>query len=162
QVTIKDGVRVSCANAYLRPARQRANLEIQLHAHATGVQFAGTRAVGVAYLQGGTRREARARREVLLAAGAINSPQLLELSGVGNGPRLRSLGIEVVADVPAVGSGLQDHLGVSYFYRTRVPTLNDELAPFLGKVRAALRYALGRRGPLAMSVNQAGAFLRSR
>ena len=76
--------------------------------------------------------------------------------------RLRELGIPVIADSPAVGEGLQDHLGVSYFYRSRVPTLNDQLAPCFGKVRAALRYALSRRGPLAMSVNQAGAFLRSR
>ena len=162
QVTIKDGVRVSCANAYLRPVLRRTNLEVQLHAHATQVLFAGRRAVGVAYRHAGATCEARARREVLLAAGAINSPQLLELSGVGDAERLRGLGITVVADAPAVGAGLQDHVGVSYFYRTRVPTLNDELAPFFGKVRAALRYALGRRGPLAMSVNQAGAFLRSR
>jgi choline dehydrogenase len=162
QVTIRDGVRVSCASAYLRPALRRANLEVRLHVHATQVLFEGTRAVGIAYLHGGARHEARAGREVLLAAGAINSPQLLELSGVGDAQLLRSLGIAVVADVPAVGAGLQDHLGVSYFYRTRVPTLNDELAPFIGKVRAALRYALTRRGPLAMSVNQAGAFLRSR
>jgi choline dehydrogenase len=115
QVTIKDGVRVSCANAYLRPALQRSNLEVRLHAHATRVLFDGTRAVGVAYLHDGARHEARAGREVLLAAGAINSPQLLELSGVGDARLLRSLGIAVVADVPAVGAGMQDHLGVSYF-----------------------------------------------
>ncbi|HJX21641.1 MAG TPA: GMC oxidoreductase, partial [Steroidobacteraceae bacterium] len=85
-----------------------------------------------------------------------------ELSGVGDAQLLRQFHIPVVADSPAVGRGLQDHLAVSYFYRSRVPTLNDQLAPFLGKVKAALRYALGRRGPLAMSVNQAGAFVRGR
>jgi choline dehydrogenase len=161
-VTIKDGVRVSSANAYLRPVRRRANLDVRLRAHATQVLFSGARAVGVEYLSGGTRQQARARLEVLLAAGAINSPQLLELSGVGDAQLLRQFDIPVIADSPAVGRGLQDHLAVSYFYRSRVPTLNDQLAPFLGKVKAALRYALGRRGPLAMSVNQAGAFLRSR
>jgi choline dehydrogenase len=99
---------------------------------------------------------------VLLCGGAINSPQLLELSGIGDGRLLQRLGIPVVADAPAVGAGLQDHVCVSYFYRSRVPSLNEELAPLLGKVKAAVRYALTRRGPLAMSVNQAGAFLRSR
>jgi len=165
QVTIKDGVRVSAATAYLRPVQRRANLEVRLHAQATRVLFTGTRATGVEYLQGGAggeRRQASARREVLLAAGAINSPQLLELSGIGAGPLLQQFGIAVVLDNPAVGQGLQDHLAVSYFYRSRVPTLNDELAPWYGKVRAAWRYALKRSGPLAMSVNQAGAFVRSR
>jgi choline dehydrogenase len=164
-VTIKDGVRVSAASAYLRPALRRANLEVRLRAQATRVLFTGTRARGVEYLQGGAhgeRREANARREVLLAGGAINSPQLLELSGIGAAALLRQFGIAVVLDNPAVGQGLQDHLAVSYFYRSRVPTLNDELAPWYGKVRAAWRYALSRGGPLAMSVNQAGAFLRSR
>jgi choline dehydrogenase len=162
QVTIKDGVRVSSANAYLRPIRRRANLDVRLRAHVTRVLFSASRAVGVEYLRGGARQQARARAEVLLAAGAINSPQLLELSGVGDAQLLRQFHIPLIADSPAVGRGLQDHLAVSYFYRSRVPTLNDQLAPFFGKVKAALRYALGRRGPFAMSVNQAGAFVRSR
>ncbi len=162
QVTIKDGVRVSSANAYLRPIRRRANLDLRLRAHAMRVLFSGSRAVGVEYLRGGTRQQAHARLEVLLAAGALNSPQLLELSGVGEAQLLRQFHIPLIADSPAVGRGLQDHVAVSYFYRSRVPTLNDQLAPFLGKVKAALSYALGRRGPLSMSVNQAGAFLRSR
>ena len=161
-VTIRDGVRVSSASAYLRPIRRRANLDLRLRAQVTRVLFSGSRAVGVEYLRGGTPRQAHARLEVLLAAGAINSPQLLELSGVGDAQLLRQFHIPVIADSPAVGRGLQDHLALSYFYRSRVPTLNDQLAPFHGKVKAALRYALGRRGPLAMSVNQAGAFVRSR
>ncbi len=163
QVTIKDGVRVSMANAYLRPILgKRANLSLEMRALATRVLFEGTRASGVEYLQNGTRHSARATREVLLCGGSINSPQLLELSGVGQARRLAALGIPVVADSPAVGEGFQDHLCVSYFYRSRVPTLNDQLAPFFGKLRAAIRYALTKRGPLSMSVNQAGAFLRSR
>ncbi len=162
QVTIKDGVRVSSANAYLRPIRRRANLDLRLRAHATRVLFSGSRAVGVEYRRGGTRQQAHARLEVLLAAGALNSPQLLELSGVGEAQLLRQFHIPLIADSPAVGRGLQDHVAVSYFYRSRVPTLNDQLAPLLGKAKAALSYALGRRGPLSMSVNQAGAFLRSR
>jgi choline dehydrogenase len=162
QVTIKDGVRVSSASAYLHPARQRPNLAVQLRSQAMRVLFSGTRASGVEYRQGGAIHQARARREVLLAAGAINSPQLLELSGIGAARLLREFDIPVICESPAVGAGLQDHVAVSYFYRSRVPTLNNQLAPLLGKVRAALRYALTRSGPLAMSVNQAGAFLRSR
>jgi choline dehydrogenase len=162
QVTIKDGVRVSTASAYLRPIMRRANLAVQLRAQATRLLFDGRRASGVEYLQHGVRQVAQAQREVLLAAGSINSPQLLELSGIGAAALLRRFDIAVIADSPAVGRGLQDHVCVSYFYRSRVPTLNDQLAPLHGKVWAAVRYAFGRHGPLAMSVNQAGAFLRSR
>ncbi|HXZ60103.1 MAG TPA: GMC family oxidoreductase N-terminal domain-containing protein [Steroidobacteraceae bacterium] len=163
EVTIKHGVRVSASSAYLVPVRHRANLEIRLRAQATRVLFAGKRATGVELVESGTKHVVKARREVILCAGAINSPQLLELSGVGDSQLLRRFGIPVIADSPAVGQGLQDHLAVNYYYRSRVRTLNNDLAPFLGKVRAALRYALmGRTGPLAMSVNQAGAFLRSR
>src|SRR5215469_4847600 len=161
-VTVKDGWRVSASSAYLRPARSRANLTVALNAQATRVLFAGTRASGVEYLREGQRQVAQARREVLLAAGAINSPQLLELSGIGDAQLLRGFEIPVVANLPAVGRGLQDHVAVSYFYRSRVRTLNNELAPWYGKVGAALRYLFTRSGPLAMSVNQAGAFLRSR
>jgi choline dehydrogenase len=162
QVSIKGGLRVSSATAYLHPVRRRKNLSVKLHARATRILFSDRRASGVEYLRKGVRLVAQARREVLLAAGAVNSPQLLELSGIGDAQLLRHFQLPVVADSPAVGRGLQDHLAVSYFYRSRVPTLNDQLAPFGGKLKAALRYAFGRRGPLAMSVNQAGAFLRSR
>jgi choline dehydrogenase len=162
QVTIKHGARVSSASAYLRPALRRGNLELRLRAQATRVLISAGRAAGVEYLRGGALEQAHARGGVVLAAGAVNSPQLLELSGIGDPQRLGQFDIPVMAVLPAVGAGLQDHLAVSYFYRSRVPTLNDQLAPFLGKVRAAARYALGRRGPLAMSVNQAGAFLRGR
>jgi choline dehydrogenase len=162
QVTIRNGVRVSSASAYLHPARRRPNLELATGARAARVLFAGATATGVEYLRGGSRLTATARREVLVSCGAIGSPQLLELSGIGDPELLRRLGIPQVAALPAVGCGLQDHVCVSYFYRSRVPTLNDELGPLLGKARAALRYALRRDGPLSMSVNQAGAFVRSR
>ena len=162
QVTIKDGVRVSAARAYLRPALARRNLRLELRAQATRVRFTGPRASAVEYQKGGAQQVAVARGEVLLAGGTVNSPQLLELSGVGDATLLRGLGIGVIHDAPAVGRGLQDHVGVSYFYRSRRRTLNNQLAPWYGKVRAALHYALSRGGPLAMSVNQAGAFVRSR
>ncbi|HTC16057.1 MAG TPA: GMC family oxidoreductase N-terminal domain-containing protein [Steroidobacteraceae bacterium] len=162
QVSTHNGRRVSSATAYLRPARARANLTVALKAQALRIRFQEGRACAVDYLQDGQSHSAAARREVLLAAGAINSPQLLELSGVGEGRRLHSLGIPVIVDRPAVGRNLQDHVAVSYFYRSRVRTLNNQLAPWYGKLRAALTYVFTRRGPLAMSVNQAGAFVRSR
>ena len=162
QVTIRDGVRVSSARAYLRPALRRRNLEVTTAARATRVLFSGKQATGVEYLRAGARLTATAHRAVLVSAGAIGSPQLLELSGLGDPERLRQLQIPVVAPLAGVGGGLQDHVCVSYFYRSRVPTLNDVLGPFLGKVRAAVRYAVRRDGPLSMSVNQAGAFVRSR
>ncbi|MGH8179740.1 MAG: GMC family oxidoreductase, partial [Steroidobacteraceae bacterium] len=162
QVTIRNGRRVSSASAYLRPALRRPNLELATGARVARVLFAGAMATGVQYSRGGSQLTASARREVLLSAGAIGSPQLLELSGIGDPQLLQRLGIPVVAGLRGVGHGLQDHVCVSYFYRSRVPTLNDELASFRGKARAAVRYALSRQGPLAMSVNQAGAFVRSR
>ena len=161
-VTVRNGRRVSAATAYLRPAAPRPNLTVRTRARAVRILFQGLRATGIEYLADGKRTQAHARREVILSAGAINSPQLLELSGIGEAGLLQRHGIALVADAPAVGNGLQDHLAVSYFYKSKVPTLNDELAPLAGKIRAALRYGLSRTGPLAMSVNQAGAFLRGR
>jgi choline dehydrogenase len=161
-VTIRNGVRVSTASAYLRPALKRGNLELLMHAHATRVLFTERRASAVEFLRGNSRQIVHARREVIIAAGAVNSPQLLELSGIGDAARLASLGIPVITASPAVGAGLQDHLAATYFFRSKVPTLNEELGPLSGKIRAALRYALTRKGPLSMSVNQAGAFVRSR
>ena len=162
QMTIRNGLRASTANAFLRPALRRPNLTLRTHAQATRVLFQGRRAVGVEFLHRGQRVQARARREVILSGGAVNSPQLLQLSGVGDAGALQALGITPVHHLPAVGQGLQDHLCVSYYFKSKVPTLNDELYPLWGKVKAALRYAAARRGPLSMSVNQAGAFVRSR
>jgi choline dehydrogenase len=153
---------VSSATAYLDPAKSRANLELVTNAHSSRVTFDGTRATGIEYLRGGSRHVAKAHKEVLLAAGSMNTPQLLELSGIGDAALLKRLNIPVIVNSPAVGNGLQDHLAASYFYRSKVPTLNNQLAPFIGKVKAALRYAFTRGGPLSMSVNQAGAFLRGR
>lgn len=163
QVTIQNGVRVSAASAYLRPAGSRTGLRLLLKAHACRVIFEGTRATGIEYQRSGSNaRESASAREIILSAGAIGSPQLLELSGIADPALLARLQIPVVAARPAVGQGMQDHVAVVYSYRSKVPTLNDELGPLSGRVKAALRYALRRQGPLAMSVNQAGAFVRSR
>ncbi|WP_226017374.1 GMC family oxidoreductase [Novosphingobium sp. FKTRR1] len=160
QITTRGGWRASTANAYYHPVRKRPNLHLIKKAHATRIVFEGRKAVGVAYRKGGRERIIRARREVILCAGAIGSPQLLQLSGVGDPALLQDKGIPVVQALPAVGRNLQDHLAVSYFYRTSVPTLNNVLGPFSGKLLAGLRYLFDRRGPLSMSVNQAGGFVR--
>jgi choline dehydrogenase len=161
QVTTRGGFRESTATAFLRPALARRNLQLELHARAMRIDIEGRRAVGVGYECGGELRTARAERAVILAAGSVNSPQLLQLSGIGPGSLLQQLGITTINDLPAVGRNLQDHLGINYVYRSRVPTLNGELYPLRGKLRAGLQYLLTRRGPLSMSVNQGGGFVRS-
>jgi choline dehydrogenase len=162
QINTRGGIRMSAARAYLRPARSRRNLRIEVKARVTRILFEGKAAVGVAYERGGRRLEARAVREVILAGGAINSPQLLQLSGVGPEALLRSRGIEVRHDLPAVGRNLQDHLCHDFVYRAKAPSLNNELYPLRGKIAAALRYALRQEGPLSLSLNQGGGFFRSR
>jgi choline dehydrogenase len=161
QATIRDGIRCSTANTFLRPALRAGRVRLQLHAHVTRVILEGRRAIGVECRIDDQACRIHATREVILSGGAINSPQLLMLSGLGDGARLQALGLTAVQHLPGVGIGLQDHLCVSYFFRTRVPTLNNQLYPWWGKLWAGLRYVASRRGPLSMSVNQAGAFVRS-
>lgn len=161
QINTRGGWRASTANAFLRPARKRKTLTVRTHAHATRIMFEGKRATGIAYVRKGSRFEVKARREVILSGGAINSPQLLMLSGIGDADHLRSVGIEPLHRANAVGRNLQDHLAVSYFYKVRTATLNDLLHPLLGKIRAGLRYMADRAGPLSLSVNQSGGFVRS-
>ena len=161
QINTRGGWRASTANAFLRPALKRRTLKLRTRAFATRVLFDGRRATGIAYTHRGKACTVRARREVILSGGAINSPQLLMLSGIGDPEQLRSLGVQPVLDVPQVGRNLQDHLAVSYFYKVRTPTLNDVLHPLFGKMRAGLRYIADRAGPLSLSVNQSGGFVRS-
>lgn len=162
EMTIRNGIRASVSNAFLRPAMKRKNLTVQTGAHVARITFDGRRAKGVNAIIAGTCQHFTARREVILCGGAINSPQLLQLSGIGDARLLQDNGIEVLSHAPQVGQGLQDHLCVSYFYKSSVPSLNNTLYPLLGKLGAGLKYLFTRRGPLGMSVNQAGAFVRSR
>jgi choline dehydrogenase len=159
--TTRGGLRESTASAYLRPALARANLELKLKAQVRRIEFEGQRASGVSYLWRGSMQRAQAARAVILSAGSINSPQLLQLSGIGDPALLARFGIPVRLAALAVGRNLQDHLGINYVYRSRVPTLNNELYPLRGKLRAGIEYLLTRGGPLSMSVNQAGGFIRS-
>ena len=156
------GRRWSAARAWLDPARRRPNLEVAAHALATRARFAGRRAAGVDYLERGRARTADAAREVILSGGAINSPQLLLLSGVGPADELRRLGIDVVADLPGVGENLQDHLEIYVQHAcTRPITLYSALEP-LGMVKAGVSWYLFRGGVGASNQFEAGGFIRSR
>jgi choline dehydrogenase len=160
QLTSRNGRRWSAARAYLRDARRRPNLTVRTRALAQRIIFDGRRAVGVTWIESGLQQQASATREVLLAAGAVNTPHLLELSGIGAAGRLRDLGIPVVADRPEVGENLQDHLQVRVVLRSRCKvTLNDDLGNPFRAVRLGLRYILRRRGLLTVSAGCAGAFV---
>ena len=163
QATTRNGRRSSAATGYLRPAAKRPNLRVEVDALATRIVFEGTRAVGVEYLKGGRTYAVRAAREVILAGGTFNSPQLLQLSGVGPRALLESLGIAPVVDSPGVGEALQDHFYVRTFWRCNRPiTLNDDMASLWRQLGIGLRYLLQRRGPLTVSAGYAAAFVRTR
>lgn len=157
QVTQKNGRRHSSADAYLRPAMPRGNLTVVTRAHATRILIEKYRAVGVAYLHEGAEIQARAEREVILAGGAINSPQLLMLSGIGPPDELSRVGIRAVHDLPGVGKNLQDHVMVSVAYLCSKP-ISLEGAE---RLRNYLRYVFFKRGPLVSNVAEAGIFLRT-
>jgi choline dehydrogenase len=162
QIATQGGRRMSAARTYLHPAMRRANLRVETGAQVERIRFDGRRARGVEYRRDGVPMTAEARGEVILAAGAIGSPMLLQRSGIGPGAVLAPLGIGILRDSPAVGRNLQDHLCIDHLYRARHPTLNQQLGTWGGRLHAGLRYLAFRRGPLALSVNQAGGFVRSR
>jgi len=157
------GRRCSSAVAFLRPAEKRANLQVVTDALTHKVLFAAKRACGVLYSQGGQQKTARAAREIVLCGGAINSPQLLQLSGVGPAALLQEHGIDVVHELSGVGENLQDHLQIRSVYRcTRPVTLNDLQNNPLKKISAGINYALFRQGPLTIGAGQAGVFAKTR
>ena len=161
QLFTHNGLRISSAGAYLKPARNRANLRIETDAHTTGVILEGRRAVGVRYRQNGVEREARASREVILSAGALQSPQLLQLSGIGPASLLQKHGIGVVHDLPGVGQNLQDHLQLRLMYKVSKPiTTNDDLRTLFSQAKIGLQWLLTRTGPLGIGINQGGLFTK--
>jgi choline dehydrogenase len=161
QLTIRDGRRRSAADAFLRPALRRDTVKLEKHAWASKIRIVAGRATGVEWWRGGRQHFSAAGAEVILCGGAVNSPQLLQLSGVGPFATLAAHGIDRVLDNPAVGGNLQDHLAVVYSFKATRPTLNDDLHSVWGKLRCGLRYLLARSGPLSLSVNQFGGFLRA-
>lgn len=158
RVTQRRGLRYSAADNYLRPARKRSNLTVLTDAHVLGIEFEDRRAVGVRYERAGEQATALAAREVILCAGAIGSPQLLMVSGVGAAEHLRELGVPVVSDLPAVGQGLQDHcVTIALFDATGKDSLYAAESP-----KQLLRLILRRRGMLTSNIAEAAAFLRTR
>jgi choline dehydrogenase len=162
QLTTHKGWRWSTAQAYLKPARARSNLGVETHAQATRLLIEDGKATGVHYLQGGEAKLARCKAEVLLAAGSIQSPQLLQLSGIGPAALLQKLGIPVVKDLPGVGENLQDHLQIRLIFECTKPiTTNDALNSWVGQAKLGLQWLLYRSGPLAVGINQGGCFMRA-
>ena len=162
QSTTRRGRRASSAYSYLKPAKNRGNLHIETSALAQRIVFEGKRAKAVEYRQNGNLRTARARKEVLVSSGAYNSPQLLQLSGVGPADLLKTHGIDVVLDAPGVGNDLQDHLQVRIVTRcSQRITLNDVVNHPLRRVMAGVRWALARSGPLTIAAGTSGAFFKT-
>ena len=162
QVTQRNGRRESAANAYLDPVRKRANLQVHTGAHARRLLFEGTRAVGVEYQRGGRTHQARAGHEVIVCAGAVQSPQILELSGIGQPDLLRAHGIEVRHSLPGVGENYRDHYAARISWRIKQHiTLNDDTRG-LRFAREIMRYAFTRRGVLTYTAGIGHGFIRSR
>jgi choline dehydrogenase len=161
EFTIHDGRRLSAARAFLRPAMKRPNLRVITGAQVTGLTFDGARVTGVTYSRKGREETVSAGREVILSGGSVNSPQLLQLAGIGPADHLKNLGINVRIDNPNVGRNLEDHIGINYTYRANCPTINQQLGPWWGKLSAGIRYLAFRDGPLSVSLNQAGGFIRT-
>ncbi len=156
------GKRRSTAVAYLRPAEKRPNLRVETNALARKVLFSGMRATGIEYMQDGKILKAEGK-EIILSGGAFNSPQLLELSGIGNPALLKSQGIPVVHALPDVGEHLQDHFYARTFWRcSQRCTLNDDMASWHGRLRIGVQYYLQKKGPLTISAGHAAAFIRTR
>jgi len=160
RLNTRGGRRCSSARAFLAPALKRRNLTLRTGVQVNRVVFEGRRATGVEVVMGGKTQTISAG-EVILSAGAVASPKILQLSGIGPADHLRAHGIKVRVANENVGGNLQDHLGINYYFKATQPTLNNVLAPWYGKVLAGVRYGLTRRGPLALSVNQCGGFFRS-
>ncbi|MDE3123222.1 MAG: GMC family oxidoreductase N-terminal domain-containing protein, partial [Paracoccaceae bacterium] len=161
QMTIRNARRNSAARAFLRPAMKRSNLRVITGAQVTRVLIEGGRATGVELRRGGQVERIAARGEVILSGGSVNSPQLLQLSGIGPGALLQVHGLSVLVDNPNVGDHLSDHQGINYTWRMNVPTYNQLLRPWWGKLFAGMQYVLLGGGPLAKSINHAGGFFRT-
>ncbi|HKR19200.1 MAG TPA: GMC family oxidoreductase N-terminal domain-containing protein [Stellaceae bacterium] len=162
RVNQRRGVRWNTARAFLRPAMNRPNLAVVTGAQASRIRLVGRRAVGVEFIKGDVPRQVEARGEVILASGAIGSPQLLQLSGIGPGALARQHGIAVVHALDGVGENLQDHLQVRTVFKVaNTRTLNERANSFIGRIGMGLEYFLFKRGPLTMAPSQLGCFAKS-
>jgi choline dehydrogenase len=160
-LTTFGGRRMSAARAFLDPIRSRSNLRIVTDALVTRILFDSKRATGIESEINGLTQQFHASREVIIAGGAVNSPQLLQLSGIGPSALLKQHAIDVRVANDNVGEHLEDHLGINYTFRMNVRTLNDELRPWWGKLKVGLQYVLQHKGPLAQSINHGGGFFKT-
>lgn len=161
QFSFRKGKRTHAANAFLEPAMRRPNLTVLKNAFVLALTVEENRCTGVRYRLNGAEKVAKAKREVIVSGGTVNSPLLLQLSGIGPGALLKHHGIEVKKDLPAVGENLQDHVFTGLVYKTSQPSLNDRLNNWPSIMLAGAQYLLTRRGPLSLGINQGGAFLRT-
>jgi len=160
-INTRNGLRCSSAGAFLQHALKRRNLRVEKHAQVTKILFDGDRAIGVNYNQNNKIHTVKASKEVILSAGAIQSPQLLQVSGVGPIDLLKQHGISIVKANENVGANLQDHLGINYYYRATEQTLNAQLGTRMGQLITGIKFLFTRTGPLTLSVNQMGGIIRS-
>ena len=161
QQTAHKGFRWSTARGFLRPAMKRSNVSVETRAHTTRILFEDSRAVGVEYLKKGKLYEIRVNKEVILSAGAIGSPQILQLSGIGAKELLDKHQIPVVKELPGVGQNLQDHLQIRLVFKTSQDTLNDELNSYFKQFKVGLQYIFNRTGPLTLAASQVAIFTKS-
>jgi len=161
-ITTRHGTRCSSAVAFLEPALKRPNLRVITDVTVERIGMAGRRATHIVCSRRGELMHFSAGREILLSAGAVNSPQLLQLSGIGPESVIRDAGLEVAQDQPNVGRHMEDHLGINYIFKANRPTLNDVLGRWPGRIMAGIEYLVRRTGPLSLSVNQFGGLVKSR
>ena len=161
QSTVKNGFRFSAADAFLRPALKRSNVSCVANAIVERVVISNGRAKGIEYRVGAQTFRARANSEIVLCAGAVNSPKLLMLSGVGPADQIKDKGIKLIHDQPNVGQNLQDHLAINYQFRAKSPTLNNILGQIAPRVFEAAKYVVRRNGALSVPVNQVGGYVKS-
>ena len=162
QVTEKNGFRCSTAVGYLNPVKKRKNLKIEVKAHVKCVDFENTKAIGVSYWKNNELKKIKANKEIILCAGSIGTPQILQVSGVGDASKLKNLGINIIHNLPGVGKNLQDHLMFRPVYRVKnIKTLNKKINSLIGKMMIGMEFILFKKGPMTMGASQLCGFAKS-
>jgi len=162
QVTEKNGLRCSASVAYLNPVKKRKNLKIEIKAHVKNIKFENKKAIGIFYWKDKQLIEAKANKEIILSAGSIGTPHILQASGVGESSKLKNLGIDIIHDLPGVGKNLQDHLMFRPVYKVEnIETLNKKINSFFGKMLIGMEYIFFRKGPMTMGASQLCGFAKS-
>ena len=162
QVTVKNGLRCSTSVAYLKPIKNRKNLKIEINAHVKNIHFKNTKATGLSYWRNNQLQEVKAKKEIILSAGSIGSPHILQVSGVGDPSKLKNHGIDIIYKSLGIGKNLQDHLMMRPVYKVKnIKTLNKKINSLIGKMLIGIEYMLYRRGPMTMGASQLCGFAKS-